>query len=214
MAERLRFIALLTVLLLCAAPRIAGAEWYFTPFVGPAFRGTTTFLDPEYGGRHRAKVTFGGSATVLKGVVGAEADYSFLLGFFQNPACDGSPPGGSCPSLGPLVTQSRLQTLTGNVLVAAPLSVTRESLRPYLVSGIGLLDVAVDDIRGVLPINTTLTVFNIGGGAIGMFGTRTGLRFDLRRFSSINRDVPSGTSIGGPARLHFWRATIGLTVRY
>lgn len=214
MADRLRLVTLLTVLLCCAAPRPAGAEWYFTPFVGPAFRGTTTFLDPEYGGRQRTKVTFGGSATVLKGVVGAEADYAFLLGFFQNPACDRTPSGGSCPSLGPLVTQSRLQTLTGNVLVAAPLSLTHESLRPYLVSGIGLMDVAIDDIRGVLPINTTLTAFNIGGGAIGMLGTRTGLRFDLRRFSSLNRDVPSGTSIGGPARLQFWRATIGLTVRY
>jgi len=50
-------------------------------------------------------------------------------------------------------------------------------------------------------------------GAIGMLGDRAGLRFDVRHFSNLDRGERSGLSLSSP-RLKFWRATVGVTLRY
>lgn len=200
--------------LLWLTPQPAAADWYFTPFIGYDLRGSTTIVDLEYGGRNRSKVTVGGSAALLVGIFGLEVDYAFTPGFFQNPECDRQPPGESCANaVGALVTQNKVQTLVGNVIIAAPLSFTQESLRPYVVAGVGLMDVSVDDIVSFAQVEGNLTAFNIGGGAIGMLGPRAGLRFDVRRFTNLDRDEPMGESFGS-ARFHFWRATVGVTLRY
>jgi hypothetical protein len=197
-------VAVLAALLLGVAPAPAAADWYFTPFIGYDFNGSTTLVDLEYNGASRRKTTFGGSATLLHGVLGLEVDYAYVPRFFQNPE----------PLNGVLLSGSHVQTLTGNFLVAAPLSLTRESLRPYLVVGAGWMDAVAEDLQNAFPLDSNLTAFSVGGGAIGMLGQRTGLRFDLRRFTNLDRDPPTGNSLGGSARLGFWRATVGLTFRY
>lgn len=216
MGKRVGRVTLVALALLGVSPATAAADWYFTPFIGADLRASTTLVDLEYGGRNRTKVTFGGSAALLVGMFGIEADYAFVPRFFQNPVCREQPRDPArCVAEGlPIITDSHVQTLTGNVILAAPLALTRESLRPYLVAGIGWMDARSQDITNQFNIDANLTAFNVGGGAIGMFGSRTGLRFDLRRFTNLDRDVPSGQSIGGPARLHFWRGTVGLTLRY
>jgi hypothetical protein len=204
LAERRIRATLLACLLLSCAPAPAAADWYFTPFIGYDFGASTTLVDLEYNGDSRTKVTFGGSAALLVGIFGVEADYAYVPGFFENPE----------PLNGALLLDSHVQTLTGNFILAAPLSLTRESLRPYVVVGVGWMDAVAQDIRDELPVDSNLTAFNVGGGAIGMLGTRTGLRFDLRRFTNLDRDTPTGNTLGGSARLSFWRATVGLTFRY
>lgn len=199
-------------------PAAAEADWYFTPFYGWDFKGTTTLVDFEYGGRNRSKPTFGGSVLVITGIVGVEADYAFVPGFFQNPDCGSRPVRTDlCPSEEPVVSASHVQTFTGSVVLAAPLSLTRESLRPYVVAGLGWMDAssaftpaAVGDL---FSFDRNLVGLNLGVGAIGMLGNRAGLRFDLRRFSNIDRSVPSGTELAS-ARLKLWRATVGVTLRY
>jgi hypothetical protein len=203
LAERAAAAAVLATLLTCV-PAPAAADWYFTPFIGYDVGATTTLADFDYRGADRSKVTFGGSAMLMFGIFGLEADYALIPQFFQNP---------TPPSVGPAVLSSHVQTLTGNFVVAAPLGLTRESLRPYLVAGAGWMDAAARDIEGVFPVDSNLTALNFGGGAIGMFGNRTGLRFDVRRFINIDRDEPSGISIGS-ARLSFWRLSVGVTLRY
>jgi hypothetical protein len=205
--------ALFAVALLTALPATAGADWYFTPFIGPDFKASTTIVDLEYGSRDRTKVTFGGSAALILGIFGAEVDYAYVPRFFRNPECQQLATNTTCSSVGPLITDNHVQTLTGNVIVAAPLSLTQESLRPYAVAGIGWMDVAVDDLRAVSPVDKNLTAFNVGVGAIGMLGNRAGLRFDLRYFTNLDRETAEGISFGS-ARLHFWRATVGVTLRY
>jgi hypothetical protein len=203
---------LLAVAILSTLPPTAAADWYFTPFIGPDFKASTTIVDLEYGSRNRTKVTFGGSAALLLGVFGVEVDYAYVPRFFKNPECQGFATGSTCAAGLPLITDNHVQTLTGNVIVAAPLSLTQESLRPYVVAGLGWMDVLVDDLGGITPVDKNLTAFNIGGGAIGMLGARTGLRFDVRRFTNVDRETASGLSFGS-ARLHFWRATVGVTIR-
>jgi hypothetical protein len=51
------------------------------------------------------------------------------------------------------------------------------------------------------------------GGAIGFLDPNVGVRFDLRRFSSLASGESLGPQIGG-SRLSFWRASVGVTLRY
>jgi hypothetical protein len=203
LADRRRCAACLAALLLVLLPRAAAADWYFTPFIGYDLRGTTTFVaDLEYNRDPRTKVTFGGSAMLVRGILGLEADYAVVPGFFER----------DVPEV--LVVASYVQTITGNVMVLAPLSLTQESIRPYVVAGFGWMDVYSEPFRvGALLVDQDLVAFNAGGGAIGMFGPRTGLRFDVRFFTNLDRDTPSGTTIGS-ARVKFWRATVGFVLRY
>lgn len=215
MADRSSCRTLLASAILFVLPSIAEADWYVMPFYGWDFNGTTTLVDLEYRGRNRTKPTFGASVVLLGDVLGIEADYAFVPRFFRNPKCGSEPPRPDlCPAVNPVVTDSHVQTLTGGVIVAAPLTVTRESLRPYLAAGIGWMDASTDyAVVELLSFDRNLVALNVGGGAIGMFSDRTGLRFDLRRFTNIDRDEPRGTEFESP-RISFWRATVGFVLRY
>jgi hypothetical protein len=184
------------------SPVPASADFLLTPFLGAAFGGGTNIVnfDP---GTAKAKLAVGGSAAWLgSSVVGVEADFGYSPRFFEGEA-------GSSLTL----PHSRVATLTGNILLTLPLSVTRESLRPYLVAGAGLLHASTSDAALILPIRRNLAAMNIGGGAIGFVDPNIGVRFDLRRFSSLAGGESLGPQIGG-SRLSFWRASVGVTVRY
>ncbi|HEY6359956.1 MAG TPA: hypothetical protein VIX63_02565 [Vicinamibacterales bacterium] len=195
--------------LLACTPAGAAADWYFTPFFGWDFGANTTLADLQYIGASRTKVTFGGSAALTIGIVGVEADYAFIPQFFLNPDPEPSP----IPP--PPVLGSHVQTITGNVILLAPLTWTRESLRPYLVGGLGWMDASVTYAAAeeAIPVNCSLTALNVGGGAIGMLGDRAGLRFDFRRFRGISPTSSSCLSVSSP-RVNFWRASVGVTLRY
>jgi hypothetical protein len=201
--------AALATCLLASTPAHAAADWYFTPFFGWDFAANTTVIDLQYIGANRTKVTFGGSAALTFGIIGVEADYAFIPQFFLNPDPE---PG---PILLPPVLGSHVQTITGNVLLLAPLTWTRESLRPYLVGGLGWMDASASyaAVTESVPVNCNLTALDVGGGAIGLLSERAGLRFDFRRFRGIGPTSPSCLSVSSP-RVNFWRATVGVTLRY
>jgi hypothetical protein len=206
-------VAALAAGLLAMTPVAAAADWYFTPFFGWDLAGNTTLVDLEYLGANRTKVTFGGSVALLRGIVGVEVDYGFVPGFFRNtdPPRDPLNPN---PPEGPTIANSHLQILSGSVMLAAPLTLTRESLRPYLVGGVGWMDAVSEDVRLAFPVNCDLTALNVGGGAIGMLGNRAGLRFDLRRFKGIAPTSSKCPAVSTGPRVNFWRATVGVTLRY
>ena len=187
------------LLLLCAPSTQAHADWLFSPFIGTSFGAETSFLVFDEGAGR--KLTFGGSVALIgSGILGIEADIGHTPGFFQ-----GNDPIG-------LVLSSRVTTLSGNVMVAAPLAVTRESLRPYVVAGLGLMQARTKNAADLFPVDRNLLGLTIGGGALGFLTERTGVRFDLRHIRAV-----SGTTnpfVPGVARLRFWRATAGVTIRY
>ena len=192
---------LAVALLLCASPSAtAHADWLITPFLGTSFAGETTFLMFEEGAGR--KLTLGASVALLSdGILGLEAEASHTPRFFE----------GDSP-LG-LVLTSRVTTLSGNVILAAPLALTRESLRPYLVGGLGLMQVRSKHAAGLFPVNQDILGLNIGAGANGFVTERTGLRFDLRHFKAVT-GADSHLPRPGVSRLAFWRATAGITLRY
>ena len=196
----LRRLAVAFLLLLWTPPAEAHAEWLITPFLGSSFAGETTFLVFE-GGTGR-KLTLGVSLSHLgDGILGIEAEVGHTPRFFE----------GNSP-LG-LVLNSRVTTVTGSVIIAAPLALTRESLRPYLVGGLGLMQARSKNVAGLFPVEEDLFGLSLGAGAIGFVTDRTGLRFDLRHFKAI-AGADSPLARPGASRLSFWRATAGVTIRY
>jgi opacity protein-like surface antigen len=192
---------LLLGLLACMPPSTASADWLITPFLGMKFAGQSNFLELEQGAGEK-KVTFGGSVAVLdEGLLGLEADFGHTLRFFQR------------ADRGGLVTGSSVTTLMGNVILAAPLGLTRESLRPYLVGGVGWIRASSDDLIQLIEIDSNLFGLDIGFGAIGFITNRTGLRFEFRYFRNLSKEEASPEALG-TTRITFWRASAGVTLRY
>jgi hypothetical protein len=196
--------ALPRVLALCAAlvvlaPRPAAAEWQFTPMLGWTFEGNTNivFVDAASRRTHRG---YGGAVSLLGGgLFGVEAVTLYTPGFFQ--------PDG----LG-LVTSSRTFSLMGNAVLTVPRQWTEYSLRPFFSGGLGLMYASSTDRGALFPVRTTLGGFNVGGGAIGFLSKRTGVRFDLRYFSSLHRTEQEAVSFGR-THLSYMTGSIGLVLR-
>lgn len=191
----MRRCALVVALLLI--PSAARAEWQIKPFLGVTFGGDTTFLDLD-GVAGSPKVAFGVSGVLFGEVFGVEADVGRTNGFFTGAR---------------LVPSSSVTTATGNLVVALPRRLTRYTLRPYVLGGLGLMRVRADDFLHALPIAVDLTAIDVGAGATGFFTNRIGISWDVRYFRSVGgTDQGAGLSIG-PEELSFWRVTTALTIR-
>lgn len=192
-----RLTMLLVLALLPAVP--ARADWLIIPFAGTAFGGETSLATFE-GTTGSAHTVFGVSGSWLSDqIIGVEADLMYAPGFFER-------------SGGSLILDSAVTTLSGGVMAAVPLSITRESLRPYLAGGLGMIHAESHDVALIRPENRTFAGLHVGGGAMGFVNTRTGYRFDLRHFRSLSRgeDFVTGTR---RSNLSFWRLTIGVMIR-
>ena len=186
----------------CVSATEARADWLFTPFVGGTFGGKTALIDLELGAG-ASQFIFGGSGGWLTRdrILGFEGEFAYAPRYFER------------DNRGGLVLGSNVVTLTFAVTAAAPLSLTRESLRPYLVGGAGLMHARIDTAGGVLDVNEDFPGMVVGGGAFGFISERTGFRFDLRHFRALtgSEETLLGTRQN---RLSFWRLTVGVTLRY
>jgi hypothetical protein len=188
----------LVLFLSAGLPVSAQADWLIIPFLGTTFKADTSFFIPEAGADR--KLTLGGSVLLIgSGLLGLEADIGHTPRFFE-----GDDPLG-------LVLTSRVTTLGGNLVIAAPLALTRESLRPYMVAGMGLLQARSRNAGGLFPVDRDLSAVTLGLGALGFVSDRTGLRFDVRRIRSTGGEADA---FGRPPRLRFWRATVGVVLRF
>ncbi len=172
-----------------------------TPFVGSAFGGSTNIivLSPSVGDK---KFTFGGSVSFLSdGLLGLEAEVAHTPHFFEN-------------SRGGLVLQSRVSTVTGSLIAAMPIAITGYSLRPYLVGGVGLLHASSHGLIDINSFDSDLLALTVGGGAIGFITNKTGVRFELRNIRNLSPDDSTVTTSGRSTRLSFWRASLGIVLRY
>ncbi len=190
---------LLALTLLVFSPSEALADWQIRPFFGVTFGGDTTFVDLA-GAAGNPNVVLGGNGALLGDVFGIEVDIGYAPGFFQS---------GDTP----LVRGSSATTLTGNVIIAVPRHKTEYTLGPYFVGGFGLMHVRIDDVLGVLPVARTLAAGDLGGGVTGFLSKRIGLNWEARYFSSLGRREAQGVSFG-TEQLSFWRASMGLVIRY
>ena len=184
---------------MAATPVTASADWFLTPFAGFKFAGESRIVDLEHGASN-TKFTLGGIVGLIgDGLLGVEADVGYSPRFFER-------------SSGVLIARSHVLTIMGNVVVSAPRELTGDSLRPFVSGGGGLMHVEIDDAAGVLPVNSNLFAINVGGGATGRLTDLTSLRFELRYFKSVTIEDEARPILG--TSLSFWRAGVGLTLRY
>jgi hypothetical protein len=190
------------LLLVLLHPAIAGADVLLTPFWGFTFGGGTSLIDLEQASGTVTSV-LGGSMTILgDGPFGVEADFGYSPRFFETD--------------NRLVARSEALTLGGNFVVTLPRSVTRESLRPYALAGLGWMHTSstdVADVQELLTVKADMLATTFGGGAIGMLGTDIGVRFDLRYLRGFGPDSRA-TLLDESERLSFWRLSFGVTFRY
>lgn len=187
--------------ILLAGPAATSADIFVSPFLGLKFRGATNNLDFDTGAAARdTKMSVGISGVVIADAgPGIELELAHQPRFFEQ-------------QTGTIVTRSGVTTLSANALVALPLSVTRDSLRPYGVLGVGWMHASLDNTIGFEEFNNDFLALSIGAGAIGFLTDVVGLRFDarfIRSVSSTDRSVIDGDL----ARLRFWRATLGVVFR-
>lgn len=187
--------------MLVAAAAPTSADIFVSPFLGVKFNGGTNEFDfnNDVGARD-TKMAVGISGVVVmdKGL-GIELELAHQPRFFER-------------TVNNLVTDSGVTTISGNVMLAAPISITRESLRPYVVGGLGWMHASNNNGIDFLEFNNDFLGLSLGVGAVGFIGDVTGLRFDLRYLKSISSGDISDVS-GDRARLSFWRATIGVVFR-
>jgi hypothetical protein len=192
-------------LLLMLIPRVADADWIFAPFIGSTFAGSTALPDLEQGAGS-TQLIFGGSAGLwTRGIFGIEGDFAFLPRFFET------------DNTGGLFINSSALTFSGNIVVATPMSVTRESLRPYVIGGLGWMRASIQEVSNsgldeLLGRTRNSVGLNFGAGAIGFISPRTGFRFEVRHFRSLERDTDIFTG-ETQSLLSFWRATVGVVIR-
>jgi hypothetical protein len=189
-------------LCLLAMPRTAAAEWHLAPTIGLTFAANTSLVDPD---RSTAKIhpNLGGAVTLLgSGLFGAEALVVVTPGFFKG-------------DVG-LVTSSRFYAVMGNIVLTAPRRWTEYNLRPFVSGGLGVLHASFEGQGEAFPVSENMLAFNIGGGAVGFFTPRTGVRFDLRYFSNLHR--PNSDEDGlpiaiGRPHLRYMTFSVGLVLR-
>ena len=190
-------------LCLFGAPIPAAAEWHITPTVGLTFAGKTTIQDFEAAtGKVHPNVGIG--VTFLTGgIIAFEGIATLTPGFFQAGDLD-------------LVESSRSTAVMGNVMLTVPSRWAEYSLRPFVSGGLGLLRTAQNDPTGRLGVTTNLLGYNVGGGAMGYFSKGTGVRFDLRDYSTIMgtdiRSEDAAVSFGN-VHLRYMTATVGVVIR-
>ena len=149
----------------------------------------------------KAKLAIGVSAVFLGEVFGAEVDIADAPGYFES---DGKH----------LVRGSRVTTIAGNVVMAAPHRLTEYSLRPYLVGGAGLMRVRTTTAFKVFDVSSVIPAFDVGVGVVGFLTNRMGVCWDVRRFQSIGNNTRNVGVSFGDEHLSFWRATMAVAIRY
>jgi hypothetical protein len=195
---------------LLAAPATAAAEWHITPMIGLTFAGKTTLIDLDQGTGKRHPNLAGSVALLGAGVLGVEGITALTPGFFESG--DESPL--FRPGEPPPIDSSRLFTLMGNVIVTAPRRWTEYGLRPFVSGGFGLIRVYKLETLDLLPVKADLLGYNIGGGAIGFFTRNTGVRFDIRYYSTTHGTDPGNPPIAtGDVNLRYMTASIGVVIR-
>ncbi len=191
-------LVLVAVVLLLSSRTYAG-DRQIRAFMGATFGGENTFVDPELVSG-KPNLAIGGSAVFLGDMFGVEAEVADAPGFFQSDKA--------------LVPRSRVTTITGNVIVAAPRRMTEYSLRPYLVAGAGLMRISRTTSFNVFDVSRITPSFDFGVGVVGFVTNRFGVSWDVRRFQSIDRSPDNGGLSFGDERLSFWRATMSVAIRY
>ena len=191
-----RFVMLVALTGMLAAPRAAAADWLFTPNLGVAFGGDAS---------GREHLSYGASIGWMgAGVIGWEADFTYTPEFFQGDDDDVE-----------LFSDSNVTTFMVNLIVGAPVGgTTGGGFRPYFSGGFGLMQSSVTDAVSFLKVDNSEFGVNLGAGAMGFVSDHVGIRGDIRYFRQLSDPDEDNEFDIGLGDFDYWRATVGLTFRW
>ena len=191
-----KFVMVVAVTGMLAAPRAAAADWLFTPNLGVAFGGDAS---------GREHLSYGASIGWMgAGVIGWEADFTYTPEFFQGDDDDVE-----------LFSDSNVTTFMVNLIVGAPVGgTTGGGFRPYFSGGFGLMQSSVTDAVSFLKVDNSEFGVNLGAGAMGFVSDHVGIRGDIRYFRQLSDPDEDNEFDIGLGDFDYWRATVGLTFRW
>jgi Outer membrane protein beta-barrel domain len=188
--------ALIAILL---APVPARADTLLIPFFGVNFGGDSgTELSEAF---DTSQFNWGVSFAFMGGgVFGFEGDIGFSPDFYGKTDVGGS----------------NVLTATGNLVLGIPFGGQQGfGIRPYGLVGAGLLKSKSDFGTGAAEIDENDLTWSTGGGVLLFFGTRAGLRFDVRYFKTFDDLEILGVPIGqSPGKIDFTRTSLGFVLRF
>ncbi len=193
---QLRPLTIFAVALVVVAltPVSARADGFITPFLGYNFGGDSSNC-PSLTNCQDKHANFGVSIGSMGGVVGFEADIAYATDFF------GKVPG----------VDNNVFTAMANLLISIPAG----PIQPYAVGGVGLVRPHVSLNPGNISKDNNALGYDLGGGVNAFFAKHAGVRGDIRHFHTF-QDV-SGirlNQIFTGEKLDYWRASLGLTLRF
>jgi opacity protein-like surface antigen len=197
--QRTLGIGLLSFVIFTLTPTAAGADGLLVPFMGVNFAGDSgkELEDAIDASRFNYGVSF---AFMGGGVVGIEADIGYSPDFFGKTDVGGS----------------SLLTITGNIMFGVPFGGQKGfGIRPYGLAGLGLIRPQVDAFGDLQELDENEFAWDFGGGVMFFFGTKVGLRADLRYFRTFG-DVDFGLQdlLDDSDKVDFARASAGLILRF
>jgi opacity protein-like surface antigen len=199
--RKLLLAASLIGLVSAVAPSRASADWLFTPFLGETFGGSADVAGKgaDFKSDFQHKLNYGASlAFIGNGAFGVEVDLGYSPNFFRDD-------GGSA-----FAGDGNVTTLMGNLVIGAP----HGPVRPYASGGVGLLKSKVDSVGQFFgKVDSNDFGYDLGGGVMGFFSSRVGLRGDIRYFRSLQNNDPNGVDLS-LGSFRFWRGTVGVTFQF
>lgn len=180
---------LVAALLVLAAPSMAQAQVWLTPYAGSSLSIDFAGYDPGRAWH------YGGSLSLLNAAgIGIELDAAVAPDFFD--------PGRS--DFGDIAGGGQLATLMANVMWALP----SPGVRPYVSAGAGLIRSRLEAPFDLFTYTDNAVGWNAGGGI--RVGGKIGLRADVRYFRQV--DDVSPFSVLNVGDFSYWRGTIGLSL--
>jgi hypothetical protein len=195
-SNRVIVIALVAIML---APLPARADILLTPFFGVNFGGDAGKEFSEAFDSNQ--FNWGASLSFMGGgVFGFEGDLGFSPDFFGKTDLGGS----------------SLLTATGNLILGIPFGGQQGfGVRPYGLVGAGLMQSKSQFGTGVVEIDENDVTWSAGGGVLLFFGTRAGVRFDMRYFRTFDDLEILGFQIAeSVGKVDFTRASLGVVFRF
>ena len=192
--------AIATVLVaMTLVPVPARADTLFIPFFGVNVGGDAGKKFSEAFDTNQfnwgASIAFMGG-----GVFGVEGDFGFSPDFYGKTDVGGS----------------NVLTATGNLIIGVPFGGQHGfGIRPYGLGGAGLLKSKSDFGTGVAEIDENDLTWSAGGGVLLFFGTRAGIRFDIRYFKTFDDLEILGVPLAqSPGKVDFTRTSLGFVLRF
>ena len=187
----------LVAIMLAAVP--AQADTLLIPFFGVNVGGDSGKEFSE--AFETSQFNWGASIAFMGGgVFGFEGDFGFSPDFYGKTDVGGS----------------SAFTATGNLVLGIPFGGQQGfGIRPYGLVGAGLLKSESDFGTDVAEIDENSVTWSAGGGVLLFFGSRAGLRFDIRYFQTFDDLEILGVAIAqSPGKVDFTRTSLGFVLRF